>query len=141
MRMTRNRLARRWLGSWTAFPSLILLGACGDGGDAAPDDLVSWQIDVGSFSDSGFGARIRLNGEDVYSDVGTTLSRHEVEIVRPYVGGENIVEVEIIAADVSPVEYVASCTAEVTPAGQVIHADGVPTSLGVGGRLFLRISL
>jgi len=123
------------------FLSLAVLGGCGAGDAAGPESLVSWQIDVGSFSDAGFGARIRLNGEEVYSEPGTTLARHGVDVVRPYVAGENVIEVEIVAASAGPAQYVASCTAEVTPAGQAIHADGVPMSLDVGGRLFLRISL
>ena len=139
--MTRSRLIRGALSRWTAVVALTLLSGCGSGGDAASEDLVSWSIEVGSFSDAGFGARIRLNGEEVYSEASGMLSRHEVDVVRAYVGGENVVEVEILSASVSPAEYVASCTAEVTPAGQVVHADGVPTSLDVGGRLFLRISL
>jgi len=138
MRMTRHRLMRGVLGLWTVFFSLVVLAGCGGDGVAAPDDLVSWEIGVGSDSDSAFGARILLNGEEVYSEAGTTLAHHEVEFVRPHVAGENVVEVEIISSNVSRALYVASCTAEVTPAGPVVHADGVPTSLGVG---FLRIPL
>jgi len=138
--MTGAQVARGRFGGWTAFLSLAVLVACG-GGETAPDDLVAWQIDVSSLSDSGFGARIRLNGEELYSETGTTLTRHSVDVVRSYVGGENVVEVEIITASASTAQYAASCTAEVSPTSQVVHADGVPMSLAVGGRLFLRISL
>jgi hypothetical protein len=118
------------------------LSACGTARDTGPDETaVSWSIEVATLDDAGFGARIFLNGEEVYAEPGTGRPSHAVDVVRPYVAGENLVEVEVIASSHASGGYVASCTADVAPTGEVVHADGVPQALKVGERLSLRISL
>lgn len=121
-----------------------LLAGCGATGDTAagPDAFsISWRIDVETQSDAPFGARVFINGEQVYVEASPTQLSHRVDVVRPYVAGEHLVEVEIVSSSKSPALYAASCTAQVKPDGKMVHADGIPWTLGNGERLFLRISL
>jgi hypothetical protein len=123
---------------------IALLGGCGATGDipATPDATsVSWRIDVGTQSDAPFGARVLINGEQVYIEASPTQLSHRVDVVRPYVAGENLLEVEIVSSSKSPAVYATSCTAQVKPSGKIVHADGIPWTLGNGERLFLKISL
>lgn len=132
-----------WLTCAVVFGA-TLLGGCGTRSDPpgkADDRTVSWRIDVGTPEESGFGARVMVNGEQVYLEAGTGLRNHRVDVVRPYVAGENLVEVEIVASSKSPAAYAVSCTAQVHPKGKIVHADGFPRTIGFGERLFLRISL
>jgi hypothetical protein len=130
----------------------VLLGGCGAAGDtparpdgdtpAKPDATsISWRIDVGTQSDAPFGARVFINGEQVYIETSPTQLSHRVEVVRPYVAGEHLLEVEIVSSSKNPAVYAASCTAQVKPIGRMVHADGIPWTLSNGERLFLKISL
>jgi hypothetical protein len=122
----------------------VLLGACGTTGDT-PARLdatsISWRIDVGTQSDVPFGARVLINGEQVYVEASPKQLSHRVDVVRPYVAGEHILEVEIVSSSKSPAVFAASCTAQVKPNGRIVHADGIPWTLGNGERLFLKVSL
>ena len=139
VRVTQSGLTAR---GRSACAGLALVAALGGCDPAGPDEeVVAWEIDVASVSDAGFGVRIFLNGEEVYSEVAAERMSHHVDVVRPYMTGDNLIEAEIIASTRSPAQYVASSTAEVSPTHQVVHADGVPSVLAVGERLFLRISL
>lgn len=123
---------------------IALLGGCGATSDtpARPDARsVSWRIDVGTQSDAPFGARVWINGEQVYVEASPTQLSHRVDVVRPYVAGEHLLEVEIVSSSKSPAVYAASCTAQVKPSGKMVHADGIPWTLGIGERLFLKIPL
>jgi hypothetical protein len=129
---------------WAVVLGVALLGGCGADGDGPgrPDTrTVSWRIEVGTQADAGFGARVMVNGEQVYVEASATRLSHSVGVVRPYAAGEQLIEVEIISSSMSPAVYTASCTAQVNPNGKIVHADGIPWTLGIGGRLFLRISL
>jgi len=141
MQVRKGELARG-LGSILALLAVAWLSGCGTAdGPSMDETAVSWSIGVASLDGGEFGASILLNGELLYSEPGTGRSSHAVEVVRPYQAGENVIEVEILASTIAAGAYVASCTGEVTPTGQVVHADGVPQSLEVGERLFLRLSL
>jgi hypothetical protein len=129
---------------WVVVLGVALLGGCraDEDGPGRPDTrTVSWRIEVGTQADAGFGARVMVNGEQVYVETSTTRLSHRVEVVRPYAGGEQLIEVEIVSSSESPAVYAASCTAQVNPNGRIVHTDGIPWTLGIGGRLFLRISL
>src|SRR6266487_5310935 len=120
-----------------------LLGGCGtvDYTPFRSDALtVSWGIDVTTPEEGGFGARVMVNGEQVYLESGTTLRYHHVQVVRPYLAGENLVQVEIVSSSKSPAAYGVSSSAQVNPNGRTLLTDGFPRTLGVGESLFLRIS-
>jgi hypothetical protein len=137
-----SRVVGRDTGAVLALLAASWLSACGTARDTVADETaVSWSIEVATLDEAGFGASIFLNGEEVYAEPGAGRSSHAVGVVRPYLAGENLVEVEIIASIQASAGYVASCTAEVAPTGEVVHADGVPQALKVGERLSLRISL
>ncbi len=127
--------------------SLILgtaLLACGTTGDtpAVMDATsINWQIDVGTRSDVLFGVRVLINGEQVYVQANPMQPSHRVDVVRPYRPGEHLLEVELISSSGSPALFAASSTAEVKPRGRIVHADGIPWTLGIGERLFLKVSL
>lgn len=82
-----------------------------------------------------------LDGEQVYLDATPTQLTHQVKLVRPYVPGAHILEVEIVSSTKSPAVYRASSTAVVDPDGPLVHADGIPWTLSIGERLRLLISI
>ena len=123
----------------------LLAYACGGAGDTpgtADDETTSWRIDVVTTSSgAAFGARILLNGEQVYFEAAAARSSHQVEVTRPYVAGQNLVEVEIVSSTMNPAVYVAAAAARVSPNGPALIADGIPWTLGIGERLFLQVPL
>jgi hypothetical protein len=82
-----------------------------------------------------------LNGEQVYLAADAVRSQHDVDVTRPHVVGQNLIEVEIVSAATSPAVYVAACSARVSLNGRALIADGIPWTLDVGERLFLRVPL
>jgi hypothetical protein len=127
---------------------LTALLACGCGGDRvadppvdADDETTSWRIDVSAQEGTAFGARILLNGEQVYLAAEAARSHHSFDVTRPYQPGQNLVEVEIVSAKTNPSVYIAACSVRVSPNGKMLIADGIPWTLSVGERLFLRIPL
>jgi hypothetical protein len=123
----------------------LLASGCGGTGDTpgkADDKTTAWRIDVVTTSSgAAFGARIMLNGEQVYLEPNAAGSRHSVDVTRPYVAGQNLVEVEIVSATMNPAVYGAAAAARVSPNGPALIADGIPWTLSVGERLFLRVPL
>ena len=122
---------------------LASIGACRTehAPPSTPTSATSWRLEVAAQNATGFGARMFLDGEEVYLAPSVTLVSHRAEFVRPYVQGQHVLEVEIVAsASTSPALYIASCTAQVTPSGKALHADGVPWNLSVGQRLRLSVS-
>jgi hypothetical protein len=121
---------------------LALLGGCSRTTPSTPEGrTIAWRLEIGTPSQATFGARLFLDGEQVYLEANPTAASHRVDVVRPYAPGEHVIEVEIVSSSPSPAVYVASCTAQVNPTGKLVHADGVPWTLGVGERLRLSISL
>jgi hypothetical protein len=86
--------------------------------------------------DASFGVRMRLDGQEVYSDA-SLKEHHLVEVERPYVRGPHVIEFEILRASRRKSTYKAALTVRVIPTGPWVHADGVPTVLAVGGRLVI----
>ncbi len=121
-----------------------LLGGCG-GHDHTPTTptktSITWRLNVETRSEASFGARVLIDGEQVYLDANPTQLSHQVEVVRPYAPGAHRLEVEIVSSTKSPAVYVASCAALVNPNGNGVHADGAPWTLSPGQRLYLLISL
>lgn len=134
--LSRSRLGSMWL----AVPILSCLGipslgcASQQGGPSASSSTAQWAVDVGNVAQAGFGVRLWINGEVVYSET-APQAHHAVRVTRIHQGGQQVVEAEILSAATSPSVYAMSVTLAVVPAGRVVHADGVPTSLEVGQRL------
>ena len=138
-KMTRQILA---VGGALLYASLV--AGCGGGHDVpgTPDSAtISWRLEVAAQGDVSFGARILLDGEQVYLEPSPTQVAHRVKIKRPYVAGQHVLEVEIVWSTQSPPVYAASCTAQVSQNGRLVHADGIPSTLRVGERLRLSVSL
>jgi len=117
-------------------------GSSAGGPDKSTPSTISWRLEVASQGAIAYGARIFLDGEEVYLDSSTTRTAHRVDLVRPYRAGEHVLEVEIVAsASATASIYVASCWAQASPGGKALVADGIPWTLAVGERLRLSVSL
>jgi hypothetical protein len=120
------------------------LAGCGsgvDGPDKSTPSTISWRLQVAT-SGGAFGARMFLDGEQVYLDSSATRLVHVVDVVRPYRGGDHVLEVEIVSsASATASVYVAACSAQASPGGKALQADGIPWTLVVGERLRLSVSL
>lgn len=121
------------------------LGGCGAAakGPTGPDPskTIAWRLEIASNSEAGFGVRMLLDGEAVYSDATITRTGHRTDVVRSYTAGPHVIEFEILAAVRSPAVYAAAWTVKVSPNGRFFHADGVPTSLAVGERIRITVPL
>lgn len=121
---------------------LVFLMGCGGGAHQPADSTpitIRWTLDVRAQQAVPFGARVFLDGEQVYLEASPGQAAHQVNVIRPYAAGEHVLEVEIVSSqEVGPTVYTASCTAAKAN-GPGVHADGIPWSLTVGQRLTLRM--
>jgi len=137
-------MPKRALAGWVTALACALSPGCTGGSDGpgtADSETISWRLDVATQAEGGFGARLFLDGEQVYLEPSPTRETHRVDVVRPYTRGEHVFEVEIVSSSNKSAVYIASCTAQVNPNGKIVHADGIPWTLGAGERLRLSISL
>jgi hypothetical protein len=141
---------RRPCGVTGALILALLLSACGRA--ASPTEppptpspspissTVQWRIELINQGEVSFGVRMRLDGQEVYSDA-SLKEHHLVEVERPYLPGPHAIEFEILRATRRTSTYKAALTVQVIPTGPWVHADGVPTVLTVGGRLAISFTI
>jgi hypothetical protein len=137
-------MTRRYLHSLITTGTLAFLAGCGGSGHQPGDSTpitITWTLDIHAQQAVPFGARVFLDGEQVYLESSPVQSAHRIILIRPYAAGEHVLEVEIVSSqEVRPMVYTASCTA-MKANGTGVHADGIPWTLLVGERLTLRVSV
>lgn len=136
---------RRRLIVFLSLQATLAWAACGtsltDPTEPGSGRTVNWRLEIANHSGASFGVRILLDGESIYLHSASTKEQQTIEVERPYSAGRHRVDFDILAATASPSVYAAAWTVRVTPAGPFFHADGVPTSLSVGERLTVNVTL
>jgi hypothetical protein len=130
------------LAALLAFTHLAGCTSEGNPGVSSSGRTTSWRLEVSAQGSVTFGARMFLDGEQVYLDSSSMRESHRIDLERPHSAGEHVLEVEIVSASQTvAANYVASCTAQILPGGRSVHADGIPWTLAVGQRLRLSVLL